>query len=141
MGYEVYIYRTPELEITTTETLKFRQVKDEMVPYTEKDVDAKEVLYMSKAYWLGNAIKEHGTDAGEFIYLHSTDMERILELSKDCLMNKGDAHYVDMKFHIGYLSSYEDMVIWEQFAYFNRCVGNLLRNKNEEHYWYLKLWD
>lgn len=123
MGYDCIIYRTKEQEIS---------IKDD-------EVQANEVFYMGKPYWLGNAIAKHGTDHDEhFIYLTPYDLQKIINGTKECLQHKDDTYYIKKHFDIGYLSSYEEMVIYPQMAYFNQVMCNLLRNKKENHYWYLK---
>ena len=141
MGYDVIIYRTKDKNINVEEKtiLKEYESKAEIKQYPdiEREVNAKEVLWLHKAYWLGNIIQEKGIETKYFIYLSKRDMEDILEKSKECLRTK-DEYLVRKYFHTGVLSSYEEFVIWEQFAHFNRCMGNLLRNNKEVHYWYLK---
>lgn len=142
MGYDVIMFRTPEKEIKVEEKLFFREGYSREkgrieIPDTRKEVKAKEVLWLHKAYWLGNIIEEKGKDAGAFLYLSKEDMEDILMKSKEVL-NKRAEWLFKRYFNIGYLTSYEEMVMWEQLAHFNRVMGNLLRNENEVHYWYLK---
>ena len=123
MGYDLIIYRTKEPEI---------QIQD-------NKIQAHEVLYMHKPYWLGNAMQKHGTDHDEhFIHLTPEALEAITLKVKECLTHKGDHYYIRKNFHTGYLTSYEEMVIYPQMAYFNQVMCNLLRNKREKHYWYLK---
>ena len=57
---------------------------------------------------------------------------------KECLRNKPDHWYIRKNFHTGMLTSYEEMVIYSQMAYFNQVMCNLIKNKKEKHYWYLK---
>lgn len=123
MGYDVTIYRTEKQEIKIE----------------NNNVQAKEVLYMRKPYWLGNAIQKHGEDHDKhFIHLTPYNLHKIIKGTKECLQHKEDTYYTKKHFDIGYLSSYEEMVIYPQMAYFNQVMCNLLRNKTEKHYWYLK---
>ena len=142
MGYDVFIYRTKDKDIDVEEKtiIKEYERRDggvEQYSDIERCVKAKEVLWLHKAYWLGNIIKEKGVESKYFIYLSKNDLRDILEKSKECLREK-DEYLVNRYFHTGVLSSYEEFVIWEQFKYFNRVVGNLLKSDKETHYWYLK---
>lgn len=142
MGYDCILFRTPEKEITVEEKLSFRRVYTlgeglHDSPVIRRDVTAKEILWLYKAYWLVNIIEEIGEDAKDFIYLSKENMRTILYKSMECGKNKEEWR-VKKHFHTGPLTSYEDMVIWEQFKYFNRVVSQLLRNQREVHYWYLK---
>ena len=142
MGYDCILFRTPDKEIKVEEKRFFRKAYSREkgqyeFPDVSREVKAKEVLWMHKAYWLGNIIAEKGQDAGDFLYLSKRDMQDILDKSKECLRER-DEYLFKRYFHIGYLTSYEEMVMWEQLASFNRIMGNLLRNDNEVHYWYLK---
>lgn len=142
MGYDVFIFRTREKAIRVEEKTTIREYETrndgiKTYPDKTKEVKDQEVLWMPKAYWLGNIIEEIGTDAGDFIYLSKANMLEILRKSKECLKEKNE-YLVNRHFHTGVLSSYEEFVIWEQFAYFNRVMGNLLRNEKDIHYWYLK---
>ena len=142
MGYDIYIFRTKDKNIDVEEkTLikEYEKSNGEIVRYpdVERKVKAKEVLWLHKAYWLGNIIEEKGIETKYFIYLSKRNMEDILKKSKECLKEK-DEYLVNSYFHTGVLSSYEEFVIWEQFAQFNRVMGNLLKNNKDIHYWYLK---
>ena len=143
MGYDLMLFRTKDHEIGIEEKTLFHKQYTEkdgeiLIPYISREVNAKEVLYMHKAYWLGNIIEELGVETKDFIYLSRDVMKIILDRSKECVKHKGDDWYVRHHFNIKWLSSYEEMVIWEQMSYFNRVMGNLLRNEKETHYWYLK---
>lgn len=142
MGYDVLLYRTPDKEINIEEKtiLKSYEKSDgeiEKYPIIERKVKAKEVLWLHKAYWLGNIIEKKGIETKYFIYLSKNDLKDILNKSKQCLKTK-DEYFVNKYFDTVVLSSYEEYVIWEQFKKFNRVVGNLIRNEKEVHYWYLK---
>ena len=142
MGYDLMLFRTKDHEIGVEEKTLFHKQYTEkdgeiLIPYISRDVNAKEVLYMHKAYWLGNIIEELGVETKDFIYLSRNVMKIILDKSKECSRTK-DKSLFKRYFNIGYLSSYEEMVMWEQLSYFNRVMGNLLRNEKETHYWYLK---
>lgn len=142
MGYDVWLFRTKEKEITVEEKTVIREYerKDggiERYPDIVRNVKDKEVLWLHKAYWLGNIIEEKGIETKHFYYLSKADMLDILRKSKECLRTRNE-YLVNRYFHTGVLTSYEEMVIWEQFKYFNRVMGRLLKNENATHYWYLK---
>lgn len=142
MGYDVFLYRTKDKEIKVEEKTiidEYMTKNDGIRRYSDirRVIKAKEVLWLHKAYWLGNIIEEIGTPTEYFIYLTKNDMKHILKLSRECAKYQ-HSWLVNKYFHTGCLTSYEDMVIWEQFKYFNRCMSQLLRNKTDVHYWYLK---
>lgn len=142
MGYDCILYRTrdKEIEIEERTVLKEYETKNDGIKYysdIEREVKAQEVLWLHKAYWLGNIIEEKGIETKYFIYLSKNNLNDILRKSKECLKERNE-YLVNRYFHTGALSSYEEFVIWEQFAQFNRVMGNLLRNNKDIHYWYLK---
>lgn len=111
--------------------------------------ETKEIISLRKAYWLQNRLLEIGKEKTgktdeelnlEYIPLTKEELEDILEDSKRCVKEK-EEYLVCRLFGVGMFYSNHDFD-WciEQMKYFNRVIGNCLRNKKETYYFYWSWW-
>lgn len=112
-------------------------------------IKAKELISLRKEYWLHNrvmeiAIEKTGKELEdlncEYIPLTREELCEILEDSKRCVREK-DESLVQRLFNVGMFYSNHDFD-WciEGMIYFNRVMGNCLRNKKETNYFYWSWW-
>ena len=121
----------------------------EIDPKTGEFIKAKEIISIRKEYWLHNrimkiAVEKTGKTVDElnceYIPITREELYDILEDSKRCVKEK-DEFLVQRLFDVGMFYSNHDFD-WcmEGMTYFNRVMGNCLRNQKETNYFYWSWW-